>query len=97
MLGTIIDRIGTGHLYIIEWFDGSRSQQKEEHLFGAFIRRNRHYLHAYVLAMDIDDKIYKPAQIISISNNGCTLHVQFFNRNRKTLPKRFVKVFSSIN
>ncbi len=76
MLGTIIDRVDTGHKYLIDWCDDSKSEQKEEHLFGAFVRRDRHYKNGYVLAMD-NNKIYKPAKTISISNNKQTLTVQF--------------------
>ncbi len=79
MLGTIKDRVGTGHQYLIEWFDKSISKQNEEHLFGAFNRRDQHRENAYVLAMDDQDNIYKPAKTISISDDRKHLKVRFLN------------------
>lgn len=90
MLGTIKSRLENGHKYEIEWYNESQGEQEEEFLFGAFIRRNRHYEYANVLAIDDDDKIYKPAQIVSISNDKETVHVKYFNKNEKTLSERFV-------
>jgi hypothetical protein len=94
MLGTIKDRCDTGHEYLIEWFDHSENKQKEEHLFGAFVRRNKHYEDGYVLAMD-KDKIYKPARTKSILNDQEIL-VQFINlnENQENSSPRFINFFS---
>jgi len=93
MLGTIKDRRDTGHKYSIEWFDHSKTEEKEEHLFGAFVRRNKHYKNGYVLAMD-KDKIYKPAITKSILNDQEIL-VQFINlnENQENSSPRFINLF----
>jgi len=82
MLGTVKERVDTGHRYSIEWSDGSLNKQKEEHLFGAFNRRNKHRRDYYVLAMDDSDEIYKPAKTISILNDQKRLEVEFINLDR---------------
>jgi hypothetical protein len=82
MLGTIIDRIKNGHTYIIEWCDESKTEQQDEHLFGAFTRQIKHKKGNYVLAIDDNDKLYKPAKIKSISNDEKSLTVQFTNLNK---------------
>jgi hypothetical protein len=93
MLGEIKDRIGTGHQYKIEWSSGPGGEQKEEHLFGAFTRRDKHFQDGYVLALDDNDKIYKPARTISISNDGKTLTVQFLNKNEENSSPRYLNLF----
>jgi hypothetical protein len=82
MLGTIKDRVGTGHQYLIEWYDKSENEQKEEHLFGAFTRRDKHTKDSYVLAIDENDNIYKPAKTKAISDDQKRLTVQFIDLNQ---------------
>jgi hypothetical protein len=82
MLGTIKDRIKSGHQYVIEWFDGSENEQIEEHLFGSFTRRDRHRIDDYVLAMDKNDSLYKPAKMTLISDDRKTVTVQFIDLDK---------------
>jgi hypothetical protein len=90
MLGAIKDRVGTGHQYLIEWFDRNENEQQEEHLFGAFTRRDKHWENSYVLAMDDNDNIYKPATTKTILNEK-RLQVEFINLNKseENLPPRY--------
>jgi hypothetical protein len=88
MLGTIQDRVGNGHEYIIEWCNSRKNEQKDEHLFGAFKRHVQHNENDYVLAIDDNDKLYKPARIKSISNDRRSLRVQFTNLNQTNSPPR---------
>jgi len=62
---------------MIRWCDDTKSQQGEEHLFGAFTRRNQHEINNLVLAIDNDQYTYKPAKVIGHSNHGKTLTVRF--------------------
>ncbi|CAF3780229.1 unnamed protein product [Rotaria sordida] len=77
MLGTIIERVGYGHTYIIRWCDESESREEEEYLFGAFTRSIQHELNDSVLALDNDQYIYKLAKVISISDDKKTLTIRF--------------------
>jgi hypothetical protein len=77
LLGTIKKRIKSGHDYLIRWCDETETQQTEEHLFGAFTRRNQHQLNDRVLAIDDEQYIYKPAKIIGHSNDWKMLTVRF--------------------
>lgn len=80
LLGTIIDRLKSGHRYKIRWYDDTESNQEEEHLFGAFIRRNNYHRGDRVLALDEDDYTYKPARIKKLpddSDDRKTLNVCF--------------------
>ena len=77
MLGTILRRIGNGHQYEIEWYDRSKGEQSEEHLFGAFVRRDQPHVGNYALACDKDDQLYKFARIESISTTEKSLQVKF--------------------
>lgn len=83
LLGTIADRIESGHKYIIHWCDESTSTQTEEHLFGALIRRNRCLINDQVLALDEDQYIYKSATILSQSDDGKMLTVRFTDSKEK--------------
>ena len=83
LLGTIVDRIESGHKYIIHWCDERTSNQTEEHLFGALIRRNRCQIKDQVLALDEDQYIYKPATILAQSDDGKTLTVRFTGSKEK--------------
>ena len=72
-----MDRMESGHDYLIRWCDGKESEQSEQHLFGAFTQPNPHQLGDRVLAIDNEQYIYKPAKIIGISDDGNTLTVRF--------------------
>ncbi len=87
MLGTIKERRDTGHRYLIKWFNGDENEQKEEHLFGAFIRRNEHRKDGYVLAIDDNDQIYKPAKTIKVSDDKKQLTIRYKNLVEKSYSK----------
>ena len=87
MLGTIIKRCDTGHRYLIQWYNKDTNEQEEEHLFGALTRRDQHEEDGYVLAMDKNDDIYKPAKTISISDDRTELTVKFINLDDNSLSK----------
>ena len=82
MLGMIQARVGTGHQYTIKWSNGTINDQKEEHLFGAFTRRDQHRKDNYVLAMDTEDDLYKLAKTIAVFKDDKRLTVQFIPLNR---------------
>jgi hypothetical protein len=77
MLGTIIERIESGHKYIVHWCDETKSEQTEEHLFGAFTKRNQHQMNNRVLAIDREQYIYKPAIVIGHSKDWKMLTVRY--------------------
>jgi len=79
MLGTIIDRLESGHEYIIKWCDETKSSQQEEDLFGAFRRRIEPQVDYFVLAMDDDQCIYKIAKVTVISRDRKTLTIRFLD------------------
>ena len=81
LLGTIIDRIASGHKYLIRWCNGKENTQTEDHLFGTLIRRNRCDINDRVLALDDDQYIYKPATIIKRFDDEKTLTVRFADSN----------------
>jgi hypothetical protein len=77
MLGTIINRTASGHKHEIEWCDNRVSEQEEEYLFGAFNYIEHRKTNDYVLALDNNQNIYKPAKIINISDDRKILTVEF--------------------
>ena len=79
MLGTISDRVGYGHTYIVQWHDETESQQEEEHLFRSITKPMQHRLNGFVLATDNEQYIYKPGRIITISDDRQTLTVRFID------------------
>lgn len=79
MLGMIEGRVNTGHQYRIKWADGSSNNQKEEHLFGAFTRRDQHRKDNYVLAMDAEDNLYKFARTLVVFKDDNRLNIQFLD------------------
>ncbi|CAF4354296.1 unnamed protein product, partial [Adineta steineri] len=83
MLGTIIDRVESGHRYLIKWCDETESYQEEEHLFGTFSTHNEHQINYYVLAVDGDQYIYKPARIKKILNDKRTLNIRFLDADQQ--------------
>ncbi len=83
LLGIIIKRIESGHEYIIDWCDKTESNQSEEHLFGAFTRRNQHQINDRVLAFDNQQCIYKSAVVINHLNDGKMLTVRFTDPNEE--------------
>jgi hypothetical protein len=82
MLGTIIDRLESGHEYTIKWCDETKSSQEEEDLFGAFRRRIEPQVDYFVLAMDNDQCIYKPAKVTMISEDRKTLTIRFLDSKK---------------
>lgn len=82
LLGTIIDRIESGHKYIIRWCNEQQDTQTEDHLFGTLMRRNLCQINDRVLALDDDQYIYLPATIIDQSKDGKTLTVRFADYTR---------------
>ncbi|CAF4581909.1 unnamed protein product, partial [Rotaria socialis] len=94
MLGTIQSRVGNGHQYLIEWCCATVSEQSDEHLFGAFTRRNNHRIGDYVLAMDSVESIYRLAEILSITDDRKTVKVRFIDPNNinDTLSSKEVDV-----
>jgi hypothetical protein len=82
MLGTIIDRVEPGYKYIIQWCDETKSSQEEEHLFGAFRRRIEPQVDYFVLAIDDDQYIYKPAKVTVISRDRKTLTIRFLDSKK---------------
>ncbi|CAF3863314.1 unnamed protein product, partial [Adineta steineri] len=80
MLGTIKKRVGNGHEYLIDWWNGCKNEQKDEFLFpGVFTQPDNHQVNNIVLAFDENDSLYKPAKIHSISNDRKNLQVKFIN------------------
>jgi hypothetical protein len=77
MLGEIKNRTPCGHKHMIHWCDKKESIQKEEHLFGEFKSDIRHALNDFVLAIDNDQYLYKPAKIINLSKDRKTLTIEF--------------------
>ena len=77
MLGTITNRTESGHKYLIKWCDNCERAQEEEHLFGAFSYIEHRDVGDYVLALDDNQSIYKPAKITGISDGGNKLTVKF--------------------
>lgn len=82
MLGMVQDRKNTGHLYKIKWSNGSITHQKEEHLFGAFTRRDQHRKGDYVLVMDPNDEIYKLAKTLAVYKDDKRLKIEFLDFDR---------------
>ncbi|CAF4061616.1 unnamed protein product, partial [Rotaria magnacalcarata] len=94
MLGTIQRRVGNGHRYSIEWCCASVSEQTDEHLLGAFTRRNKHRIGDYVLAIDSVEGIYKLAEVLSITDDRKNVKVKFIDPNNinDTLSSREIDV-----
>lgn len=82
MLGTVVERIGNGHEYRIEWCDGTVGQQSDEHLFAPRTVDIQFNINQYVLTIDNEEKIYRLAQIISISKDQATLTVRLDRPDR---------------
>ncbi|CAF0834055.1 unnamed protein product [Adineta steineri] len=80
VLCTIKKRVGNGHEYLIDWWNGCKNEQKDEFLFpGVFTQPDNHQVNNIVLAFDENDSLYKPAKIHSISNDRKNLQVKFIN------------------
>ena len=77
----IKERVEYGHQYRIEWCDQTVSSQSDEHLFGAFTRRDRFSDHDYVLTIDEEVTLYRLARIESILTEDNSLYVKFINLN----------------
>ena len=82
MLGMIEARVSTGHQYRIKWANGMSNNQKEEHLFGAFTRRDQHRKDNYVLAMDAEDNLYKFARTLVVFKDDNRLNIQFLDTHQ---------------
>ena len=82
MLGTVVERIGNGHEYRIEWCDGTVGQENDEHLFAPRTADVQFNVNQYVLTIDNEEKIYRLAQIISISKDPPMLTVRLDRPDR---------------
>ena len=72
-----MERITNGHTYQIQWCDGTTSEQEEAHLFGKFSQVGSPAVGHYVLALDSNEMIYRPAVVKNISFDSKTATVQF--------------------
>jgi len=102
LLGTIVDRTDIPHEYIINWCYPNEDvkepedacKQTEEHLFGAHAWYNQLQVGDYVLAVDEQSYVYKPARVIELIN-GNQVNIRFLNSQDK---KRYAieRVFQMI-
>lgn len=72
-LGKVIERIGNGRQYTIEWSNGSQSIQNAIHMFGAYTKNPSIIVNDYVLAPR--ETIFIPGRIIG--KKGSQLRVKF--------------------
>ena len=77
LLGTILQRTESGHKYTIRWCNDKETDQAEQHLFGAFTRRNQHRVGDRVLALNKEQYVYKPARVIALVKDGKELIIRF--------------------
>lgn len=70
-------RTQSGHRYLIEWCDKTKSEQEEEHLFGAFTRMLPFRRGGYVLALEEGEDIYRPGRIQGVYDEQKMLVVQY--------------------
>lgn len=83
-IGTVKDRIGSGHEYLIEWANSSQkcSVQHLTCIFGQYSKRRTLSKGDHVLAMANEKLDYYPGIITDISDNK--LHIIFSNETRTT-------------
>lgn len=72
-LGRVVDRVGHGRQYTIEWSNGKRSLQNSNHIFGVYTRNPKMIVNDYVLAPK--ETIFLPGRIIG--KRGEQLRVKF--------------------
>jgi hypothetical protein len=72
-LGKVIERIGNGRQYTIEWSNGSQSIQNAVHIFGTYTKNPSLIVNDYVLAPR--ETIFIPGRIIG--KKGSQLRVKF--------------------
>lgn len=66
-LASVKKRIGNGREYLLEWCDGSLSQQNSIHIFGVYTKHHRLAVGDHVLAMmDEQQHMYLPGWIAGI-------------------------------
>ena len=72
------DRVGNGREYVLEWCDGSLTQQKSINIFGTFTKHHPLAVNDHILAM-ADDKnhLYLPGWVAGIV--GSKINIKFCN------------------
>lgn len=97
MLGTVDERIGNGHEYQIKWCNGEIGQEDDEHLFAPPTANVQFDVNQYVLTIDVEEKIYRLGQIISISNDRTTLTVRLCRPDRSQRSFSLLQTFKNFH
>lgn len=72
-LGKVVNRVGNGRQYVIEWANGTQSIQNANHMFGQYTRNPAIIINDYVLAPK--ETIFLPGRIIG--KKGTQLRIKF--------------------